>query len=186
MKISPVQLKQMVFKRVHVDIDEQHTPDGHTPGPSSVLLFDGVNIATGFGMTPVTLPDEPGLHFMLSLRVVVDNQAVADEPEQQFSPYLLDLEAAGVVTIPPGAEQLAPPEDLAAVNGAGLLWSAIREQVLVLTARMPIGQAMLPTVNFHDLKKQDAPAPSRPAADAPAAATPVRKRAPKSKAGAPR
>lgn len=58
-----------------------------------------------------------------------------------------------MVVVPKGAEQLAPPEDLAAVNGTSLLWSAVREQVLSLTSRMPAGPVMLPTMNFYDLKK---------------------------------
>jgi hypothetical protein len=74
-----------------------------------------------------------------------------------------------VVTVPPGAEKLAPPEDLAAVNGAALLWSAIREQVLALTSRMPAGPAMLPTVHFHDLKRQPQAAPTPAASEAAAA-----------------
>ena len=51
---------------------------------------------------------------------------------------------------------------MAIVNGAGLLWSAIREQVLNLTSRMRAGPVMLPTVHFHDLKST-AQQPPQPA-----------------------
>jgi len=127
------------------------------------------NIATGFGIDTLAIDAEPGLHYMVSLQVQVDNVAVLEANDQRFAPYLLDLEAAGVVTVPPGAEKLAPPEDLAAVNGAALLWSAIREQVLALTSRMPAGPAMLPTVHFHDLKRQPQAAPTPAASEAAAA-----------------
>ena len=169
MKISPVQLKQLMFKRVHVALDERHMPvHGGAPW-SHVALFEGVNIATGFGIDTLAIDAEPGLHYMVSLQVQVDNVAVLEANDQRFAPYLLDLEAAGVVTVPPGAEKLAPPEDLAAVNGAALLWSAIREQVLALTSRMPAGPAMLPTVHFHDLKRQPQAAPAPAASEAAAA-----------------
>lgn len=118
MKISPVQLKQLMFKRVRVDLDEAHMPAPDEAPWRRVALFEGVNIATGFGIETLTIPAEPGLHFMVSLQVQIDNVAVPDAPDQRFAPYQLDLEAAGVVTVPPGAETLAPPEDLAAVNGA--------------------------------------------------------------------
>ena len=49
---------------------------------------------------------------------------------------------------------MADPEDLAAVNGASMLWSAVREQVLTITSRMRAGPVVLPSVHFHDLKKQ--------------------------------
>jgi preprotein translocase subunit SecB len=94
--------------------------------------------------------------YLLSFRLVVDNEPREGKEDQKYSPYLIDVEARGVVLIPNGAEKLAPPEDLAAVNGASLLWSALREQVLTVSSRMMAGQVMLPTMNFHDLKQQEA------------------------------
>lgn len=41
---------------------------------------------------------------------------------------------------------------MAAVNGAALIWSAMREQVAATTARMQAGQILLPTVHFQDLR----------------------------------
>lgn len=71
-------------------------------------------------------------------------------------PYL----AVALVRIPPGAERLAPPYDLAVVNGASLIWSAFREQLKNLTYRMPNGPVMLPSVHFHDLKSTQSAPPS--------------------------
>ena len=85
---------------------------------------------------------------------MIDNQP-SGETDQRFSPYLVDIEAGAVVRALPGAEVLGDIQDLIVVNGTSLLWSAIREQVCSLTARMPAGQVMLPTVNFHDLKRQN-------------------------------
>ena len=63
------------------------------------------------------------------------------------------------------------------VNGTSMLWSAIREQVCTLTARMPAGQLMLPTVNFLDLKRKRDDNSGNEARNKKAKATARRKRA---------
>ncbi len=120
------------------------------------IVFDGVNISTEFGIGEAEPNHERGRLFVVTLRVMVDNQSANEVPERKFSPYLIDVEAKGVVVVLKGAEKFGTPEDLAAVNGASLLWSAVREQVLTVTSRMMAGPVTLPTMNFHDLKKQEA------------------------------
>ena len=84
MKISPVPLQQLMFKRVHVALDERHMPvHGGAPW-SHVALFEGVNIATGFGIDTLAIDAEPGLHYMVSLQVQVDNVAVLEANDQRF------------------------------------------------------------------------------------------------------
>lgn len=156
---SPIQLLQLTFKRIAVEIDTRHAPP-EAPNPmTTVFVFDGVSITTEVGLGEIDMAHERGPIYLVSLRVLVDNQPADDEPNRKFSPYLIDIEAAGVVLLPNGAEKLGPPADLVTVNGAALLWSAIREQLLTLTSRMPVGPVMLPTVHFHDLK-QGAAGPS--------------------------
>ena len=153
MRTAPIQLSQIAFRRVSVELDAARIPDdGSTPKDVSFDL-DRVNIATEVSHFPAEEPGTPGTHLFLTLRVVIDNQP-SDETDQRFSPYLVDIEAGAVVRALPGAEVLGDIQDLIVVNGTSLLWSAIREQVCSLTARMPAGQVMLPTVNFHDLKRQ--------------------------------
>ncbi|OQC18061.1 hypothetical protein [Candidatus Skiveiella danica] len=154
MKPSPIQLLQLFFKHVRVEIDPEHILS-EPPNPlTSAFVFDGIRIQTEFGIGEIDPDHERGRMFLTTLRVIVDNKSLPKVKEQKFSPYKIDIAVDGVVAIPKGAEQLAPPEDLAAVNGASLLWSAVREQVLSLTARMPAGSVMLPTVHFHDLKQK--------------------------------
>lgn len=154
MKPAPIQLLQVLFKKVQVEWDERHAPP-EPPNPfTTIFTFDGVDLSTEFSIGDLDPHHERGRMYLVGLRVTVDNEPVGDKPDQKFSPYLIDVEARGVVLIPNGAEKLAPPEDLAAVNGASLLWSALREQVLTVTSRMLAGQAMLPTMNFHDLRLQ--------------------------------
>lgn len=153
MKPSPIQLLQLTFKRVYVEIDQAHAP-AEPPNPmTAVFVFDGVSITTQVGLAEVDLDHERGPMYLVSLQVLIDNKASTDEPDRKFSPYRIDIEAAGIILLPNGAEKLGSPHDLVTVNGASLLWSAIREQLLTLTSRMPAGPVMLPTVHFHDLKQ---------------------------------
>lgn len=172
MKAAPLQLLQAMFRKVCVELDEAHAPN-EPPNPiTSIFMFDDVEIATEFGMTELEPDAERGRLFLVSLRVMVDNQPRKDVPELKFSPYLIDVELRGVVLIPTEAEKLAPAEKLASVNGASLLWSSIREQVVSMTSRMPAGPVMLPTMNFHDLKNET---PTVEAAPAPVAKPRVRR-----------
>ena len=153
MKPSPIQLLQLTFKRVHVEIDPEHAP-AEPPNPlTAVFVFDGVSLTTEVGLAEVDMAHERGPMYLVSLQLLIDNKAGATEPDRKFSPYRIDIETAGIILLPRGAEKLGAPHDLVLVNGAALLWSAIREQLLSLTSRMPAGPVMLPTVHFHDLKQ---------------------------------
>lgn len=164
MKPSPVQLLQLMFKHVRVELDPKHLPP-EIPNPLiSVYTFDGVSIQSEVGLGEADPHHERGTVYFVELRVIVDNVPNADTTDQKFSPYTIDVAVEGIILIPKGAEKLADPEDLAAVNGASLLWSAVREQILNLTSRMRAGPVVLPTMHFHDLKKQHAvPAEATPA-----------------------
>ena len=153
MKPSPIQLLQLTFKRIHIEIDPEHAPDEPANPLTTVFVFDGVGITTEIGLAEIDLEHERGPMYLVSLQLMVDNQPSDAEPDRKFSPYRINMEVAGIVLLPKGAEKLGNPHDLVSVNGAGLLWSAIREQVLNLTSRMPAGPVMLPTVHFHDLKQ---------------------------------
>lgn len=171
MKPSPIQLLRLTFKHVNVALDPVHLPS-EIPNPLvAVFTFDGVSIHTEVGLGEAE-PQDNGRLYFLELKVVVDNLTQPEAVKQKYSPYLIDIAAEGVVLVPNGAEKLGPPEDLAIVNGTSLLWSAVREQVLSLTARMRAGPVMLPTVHFHDLKKQAAQQPVAPEAEPPAVSAP--------------
>lgn len=153
MKPSPVQLLHLTFRKVCVELDERHCP-AELPNPlTSMFSFEGITLTTnvGFGELEDAPPNE-GSVFQIDFELLVDNKVQEGEARQRFSPYLIDVRVAAVVRVPPGAEKLGPPRDLGIVNGAALVWSALREQVANLTSRMPMGQVLLPTVHFHDLK----------------------------------
>jgi preprotein translocase subunit SecB len=157
MKAAPIQLLQVMFTKVHVELDKRHAPED-PPNPfTAIFTFDGVTISTAFGIAEIDPDHERGSMFLVTLRVVVANAQAGNSSERAFCPYLIDVEARGVVVVLKGAERFAPPADLAAVNGASLLWSAVREQVLSITSRMAAGPVTLPTMNFHDLKQDATP-----------------------------
>lgn len=154
MKLSPVQLIQLMFKHVKVELDPTHLP-AEIPNPlTSVFTFDGVSLQSEVGIGDADPTHERGTIFFVALRVVVDNVPDSDAADQKYAPYKIDVAIEGVVLIPKGAEKLGDPEDLAAVNGASMLWSAVREQVLTITSRMRAGPVVLPSMHFHDLRKQ--------------------------------
>lgn len=153
MKSAPIQLSQISFRRVSVELDASRIGEGGTPPSDGAFDFESVTIQTQVSFTPVEEAKLPRTSFFLVLRVLIGNEP-SDDKEVRFSPYLVDIEAGAEVRALPGAEVLGDVGDLVVVNGTSLLWSAIRELVCTLTARMPAGLVMLPTVNFQDLKRQ--------------------------------
>lgn len=150
---------QLFFKKVNVEFDPQHAP-ADVPNPlTNVFSFDGVSLNTEVTLAEADLHHERGQVYAVSLRLIIQNKAGASSTEK-FSPYKLDVAADALILVVKGAEKLDLPENLATVNGASLLWSAIREQVLNITSRMQAGPIMLPTVHFHDLKKSVVFAPT--------------------------
>lgn len=153
MKISPLQLVHLSFRKISVEVDAEHLPSEPQTEVDEHSLFDGVVIKSQVSRTPLPDEDARGTPYFLTFSLVLDNEPDPASTRQKFSPYLLDIEVGAVVVLRNGAEKLGDPEDLVAVNGPALIWGAIREQVAALTARMPAGTALLPSVNFHDLKK---------------------------------
>lgn len=172
MKASPLQLLQLFFQKLSIEVDSRHLPD-EIPNPlTHPFHFDGVTLRTKVGISEPDDSDGDERVYQLSFGLTVDNEA-REGSEQQFSPYLLDVQAVAWVRLHRNAESLAPLRDLALVNGAALIWSAIREQVALTTGRMPYGTVHLPTVHFQDLRsdaKEPAPAVKRVAAKRSAAA----------------
>lgn len=70
-------------------------------------------------------------------------------------PYDILLSVAGKVTVSPDYKD--DKEQIAVINGASLLYSAIREHILYLTSRYPFGSILLPTLDFRGLVKNPKP-----------------------------
>lgn len=167
MKASPVQLMQLMFKHVRVDFDPEHQAPQVINPLTEVFTFEGVSLYSEVGIGEADMNHERGRVYVVELRAVVDNAPNPEVTNQRFAPYKIDVAAEGLILIPKGAEQVGDPEDLAAVNGASMLWGAIREQVTTITSRMRAGPVLMPSMNFHDLKKANGELqPAAPAAQA--------------------
>lgn len=153
MKASPVQLIQLMFKHVRVEIDPEHQSPQVINPLTEVFIFDGVSLSSEVGIGETDMNHERGRVYFVELRAVVDNAPNPKATNQRFAPYKIDVAVEGLILIRKGAEQVGDPEDLAAVNGASMLWGAIREQVTTITSRMRAGPVVMPSMNFHDLKK---------------------------------
>lgn len=161
MKRAPIQLGTISFRRIHVELDDGHPQGEDTPAREVSPDLDGVNIRTDVSVSPAGDAEGEDPAFFLVLRVRIDNTK-PDAEDPRFSPYLIDVEAGAVVRVRPGAETPGNVEDLVLVNGTSVLWSAIREQVCSLSARMPAGAITLPTVHFLDLRQQNREASEQP------------------------
>ncbi len=85
--------------------------------------------------------------------------------EKQPLPYEIEVSISGVFRVIASLEPDAARR-LAYVNGMSILYSSIRETVLLLTGRFPAGPFVLPTLSFVDeydrlapLKIAEKPAP---------------------------
>jgi hypothetical protein len=157
MKTSPVQMLQLFFNNVSVEYDVQHAPKT-LPNPlTSVITLEGVGLTAEVSTVEADTSHEHGQIYLVAMRLAVGNETEDEASSQVYSPYKINIDAKALVLILKGAEKIDTPQNLAAVNGASLIWSAIRDQVLNLTSRMPAGPVMLPTVTFQDLRENSEP-----------------------------
>lgn len=68
-------------------------------------------------------------------------------------PYTFTLGADAIVGFHGKKPDVEVLRDLVLVNGASLLYSALREVLVSLSGRFPNGPMMLPSVNFLDLRE---------------------------------
>jgi preprotein translocase subunit SecB len=151
MKVSPVQLLQLYFEKVSIDTSPEHVPETLSNPLTEPFSFEDVTLNTEVGIAELGAEDG-ARHYRVSVQLSVLNARDESNLKQRFCPYVINIRSVGLVRVAPGAEKLASPRDLAAVNGAALVWSALREQVASVTSRMPVGAVLLPTVNFLDLR----------------------------------
>ena len=153
MNISPIQVRHLAFRRVHIEVDvEKLSAVSGAERPYGVWDFDGVSIHTALGLAPAETSSPKS--FYLTLRVKVGDAGVESEKPDALLPYVIDVEVGGIVQVngPLAGKPDQELQELAAVNGAAVLWSSIREQIANVTGRMPPGQAVLPAANFQDIR----------------------------------
>lgn len=144
MQLSPLQLEDLRF--VHICIEPRELPD--------VKDFDKVFTPYEFANTKFTSTvehthasdDEESstTKFIVGLTLQLPDEG--DTPP----PYIIDVKCIGYFTI----SKAAFPDpikryDVGVVNGASLLYGAIRELVATTTSRLWYGKMFLPAVNFQ-------------------------------------
>ncbi len=142
MRASVIQLKQVFFQRIEVEAVD--TAMWSSPSEAAGFDFDGIEFRVSLDVkeAPVEDDSEP-LTFIVALGIAID------QAEDRPTPYTLDIAALGLVEVSEKVEK-EKRRDLALVNGASLVYGAIRELVTTLTARCIAGPLVLPTADFRD------------------------------------
>ena len=154
MRASVIQLKQVVFQRIFVEVNEP--VEGETPVDATGFDFRGArfNVALDAGPAPGDSGDDPH-SFVVALAIGLE------QTDEKPVPYRVDVAALGLVEVSDIIE-VAKRRDLALVNGASLVYGAIRELVTTLTGRSVAGSLVLPTADFRDHSELRAPPAAEP------------------------
>jgi preprotein translocase subunit SecB len=158
MRLSPLQLQKLVFTRIKVEAAKAF--EKITPKDDATNFdFQGVTLITNLACGHAQGQEKNPRDFLVKLGIILNNK------QGKPAPYLVDIEAAGYISL----SEVIPKDDrsdIALVNGASLLYGAIRELVTHLTARAPLGLCQLPTMNFSDHARSKKPTlqPARKAA----------------------
>lgn len=139
MQPSPIQLKDMRYLGIKVWARTLEKDDDE---PSEDFNFEGVIIGERIEVATVGDENEPAM-FAVRLHITIANE------EGKVVPYDLDIDVAGFFTVSNKIPK-EKREELVTVNGCAVLYSAIRDQVMTLSARSHHGVLILPTVNFLD------------------------------------
>lgn len=143
MNISSLQIKAMAFDIVSVN---PTTASKNEFLSAENFDFSGVKIIceVGYGDISQEHDSAPFTYMMVSLHTRVENK------EGRTCPYDLNVRVNGVFHWLDTGVAPEKRQDLIVVNGASLLFGAVREMVSTVTARSVCGALLLPCLTFHD------------------------------------
>lgn len=143
MVVAPIQTRSLIYRRVEVRplLDESGNLVERLRAPQFDWAEVNLGVESELGLR-AGQEDNP-VDFVLSLRLHVTNE------KGKPSPYLLDLQAVAFFEV---SEALPAEkrEDLVIANGSAIVYSSLREMVLMITSRMEYGPLVLPGVHFQD------------------------------------
>lgn len=148
MQPSIIQLLEMQYVGVKVWPQPYEQFDGQN---IASFDFNGVEIGEISETYALTEEDEP-LSYGVMLRIVIENKG------GKIAPYDIDVCVIGHFKINKKVPK-EKRENLVTVNGCSMLYGAIREQVMTLSARSVHGMLILPTANFQDKIKENTELP---------------------------
>lgn len=140
MRPSPIQLQRIIYTKVSV----APNVDLGDASPRAIAFdFEGVNVKAKLGMAAKKGQEDEPRDFMVNLEILIDNK------EGKPTPYAIDIGVIGLFNVLPSLDKNRR-EDLLTVNGASILYGAIREMVTSITSRFALGALTLPGMNFED------------------------------------
>jgi preprotein translocase subunit SecB len=143
MRPSPVRLEHYHLTTLSLTPVEEYAPsfdEGIYPRFADAEFSIGVRLG------------EPGEDAAKQFLVHLD---LAAKPKAGAAfPYQFALGADAIVSFHGADSDPAKVRDLVLVNGASLLYGALREVLLTLTSRFPNGPLMLPSADFRNLRQE--------------------------------
>lgn len=149
MQLSQLQLLEYSFDGVSVIPVEGYEAD---PAFAPGLVFFPGKLAMSAD-TGLALLDEKEKYSDFGVKLAL---RVAPKEDAQ-APYNIQVSVRGIVRmhLTKADGQAEERRVLALVNGASLLYGAVREMVSTITSRSAHGPLLLPSLNFQDLAKHE-------------------------------
>lgn len=139
LQFSPLQLKQLLFKRIHVEANSDVDRVEELWGPG--FDFSGTKFETNLSLGVAEGQETDPRNFLVTVRLSISNT------EEKSTPYNVDIEAVGEFELAP-IYPVSDREAIVHVNGASMIVGVIREMIAICTARSVFGQLTLPTLRF--------------------------------------
>lgn len=137
-QLSPLQLEYLVFTKTYVEVYEPFEVINDLL--AAQFDFDGVNLQVQY---TVSQQKHSTTNFLVTLNVAALNNEAMDKK----TPYTFDVSVQGVFKLADSFE-CDNRYDVVQVNGAAMLYGAIREMLQQVTARSILGPLLLPTLHF--------------------------------------
>lgn len=139
-KASPIKLHQVEFLRTAVEVNDHAESQA-----ADSFDFHGATIGWAF---------HQGLQEDGTTWIAVGFATEADPEEGPRCPYIIDVQAVGIVSLQESYDG-DTPEKFLFECGAALVYGTIREMVANITARSAFGRLTLPTPSFQGLYEQE-------------------------------
>jgi preprotein translocase subunit SecB len=143
MKVAPLQPKGIAFEEVSIECARDENGNSI---PAIDFDFQNVRLQCEVGHAEYEEnPEAPtGNSMLVSVRLKIENT------EGKTAPYRVNVAVSGLFKWLLKDTSAEKKKDLIVVNGATILFGAIREMTLNVTSRSASGQMLLPAVNFED------------------------------------
>ena len=148
LELSPLQLKHLVFSRIHVE--PAQLPEQPEAIWAPVFDFTDVTIRVDISSGVADQETDQPTEFMITVRLAILNEEGKGKP----APYTIDMEAYAWFEISPNFPT-TDRESLVRINGASLIIGSMRDMIQQITARFPFGPMLLPTLRIFPDKANE-------------------------------